>query len=164
MTRAPTKISQLRAAAAREDWREALRLAAGFQRLGTERGAILAAWEAMQRPAFQRQLGRDPEQLITAGIAALKARYRLEGAEAGTAAPNAAQHRQAAAKPRRSAPAGGRAALVASFRKAAQEYKAWRRQLAAVGVPACVRCGEPAERRGTSSLPCCEYCSKKLSH
>ena len=127
MTRAPTKISQLRAAAAREDWREALRLAAGFQRLGTEHGAILAAWEGMQRPSFQRQLGRDPDQLIAAGIAALKARYRLEGAEAAAAVPIAAQHRQVGARPRRSAPAGGRAALVASLRKAARQYRARRR-------------------------------------
>jgi len=99
MTRPPTKISQLRAAAAREDWREALRLAAGFQRLGAERGAILAAWEGMQRPAFQRQLGRDPDQLIATGIAALKARYRLGGGEAAAAAPIAAQHRRPARQP-----------------------------------------------------------------
>ena len=152
MTKPWTKISQLRAAATREDWREALRLAAGFQRLGTERGAILAAWEAMTRPAFQRQLGRDPDQLIATGIAALKARYKLESAEPPAAAPIAAQHSQAAAKPRRSAPAGGRAALVASLRKAAREYRARRRQLAGAGAPACVRCGKPSKRLGTSSL------------
>ena len=115
----------------------------------------------MQRPAFQRQLGRDPDQLIAAGIAALKARYKLEGGEAAAAAPITAQYRQAGPKPPTSA--GGRAALVASLRKAARDYRARCRQLDAVGASACPRCGEPAERLGTSSLARCECCSRTFT-
>jgi hypothetical protein len=57
------------------DWREALRLAAGFGRLGEHKAPITRAWEALQRPGFYRQLGRDPDALVAAGIEALKARY-----------------------------------------------------------------------------------------
>lgn len=72
-----TKIAQLRAVAAAGNWTEALRLAARFPRLGEERTAILRAWNAYQRPDFYRQLRQDPEAVVAAGIAALRAKYRL---------------------------------------------------------------------------------------
>ena len=72
-----TKIAKLRDAADRGDWREALRIAARFPELGDERAAIVRAHEAAWRPGFYRQLGKNPEALVAAGIAALKARYRL---------------------------------------------------------------------------------------
>jgi hypothetical protein len=78
MTKHQTKASQLRALMHAGDWRAAILLAAKFQDLGAERGNILAAREAYLRPGFQRQLRRDPETLITAGIAALKRRYRSD--------------------------------------------------------------------------------------
>lgn len=56
-------------------WPEALRLAASWPRLGAETAAIRNGWEACARPAFQRQLGRDPVQQVAAGIAALQRRY-----------------------------------------------------------------------------------------
>lgn len=62
-----------------EDWLEAIRLAAKFPRLGMQEKTIMRAHEAITRPAFQRQLGRDPEQLIDAGKAALIERYRNAG-------------------------------------------------------------------------------------
>jgi len=72
-----TKISQLRAAAAADDWLGALRIANRFPDLGTHRDAIKRGWEASQRPGFYRQLGKDPPALVAAGIAALRTRYRL---------------------------------------------------------------------------------------
>jgi hypothetical protein len=76
MIDAPTrKLDAVLDAMRGEDWALAIKLAAKFQDLGAERNAILSAREALLRPAFQRQLGRDPEQLIKAGKAALKRRY-----------------------------------------------------------------------------------------
>ncbi|HOR01134.1 MAG TPA: hypothetical protein PLJ35_20150 [Anaerolineae bacterium] len=72
-----TKLSLLQDAARAGDWRQALRIASRFPRLGSDRAVILAAWEAVARPDFQRQLGREPEALIEAGIAALKSRFSL---------------------------------------------------------------------------------------
>lgn len=71
----PTKISILREHMAAGRWREAIRLAARFPRLGEERGAILDAHGAYTHPRFFRQIGRDPETLIAAGRGALVRRY-----------------------------------------------------------------------------------------
>lgn len=71
----PKKIETLRAFMAAGDWRSALRLAASFARLGDEKLAITRAWEASQRPQFYRAIGRDPQALIDAGVAALRRRY-----------------------------------------------------------------------------------------
>lgn len=71
------KIDSLRAHAARGEWREALRLAASFQDLGAERAEIKRAHEAHTNARFYEQLGKDPQALIAAGIAALKTRYSL---------------------------------------------------------------------------------------
>ena len=73
-----TKISQLRALMQQENWRDALKMAASFQRLGAEKVAILRGWEACARPDFQRQLGRCPDSLIAAGVAALRKKYRKD--------------------------------------------------------------------------------------
>lgn len=72
-----TKLSKVQEAASEGDWNRAILLAAKFQDLGGHRDAILSAREAINRPDFQRQLKRDPETLIAAGIAALRARYTL---------------------------------------------------------------------------------------
>lgn len=74
----PTKISKLKAAAAKGDWAEALRIAARFPELGEHRAAITRAHEAHANARFYRGLGKDPEALIADGIAALKDRYDLE--------------------------------------------------------------------------------------
>ena len=70
-----TKLSKLQKCAAADDWRGAMRIASKFANLGQETKAIMRAWEAYTRPEFQQQLGRDPDALIAAGIAALKRRY-----------------------------------------------------------------------------------------
>ena len=71
------KIEKLRALAAAGDMRGALLLAAKFSRLGDEKSAIHSAREAYLRPAFQKQIGRDPSKLIAAGIAALRGKYNV---------------------------------------------------------------------------------------
>lgn len=72
-----TKLSKLKAAAAAGDWAGALRIAARFPQLGADKAAIVRAHECIVNPGFYRQLGRDPALAIEAGIAALKARYKL---------------------------------------------------------------------------------------
>lgn len=59
-----------------EDWRSALCLASTFARLGKERAAIIRGHEAYSNPRFWQSLHKDPDNLISEGIAALKARYR----------------------------------------------------------------------------------------
>jgi hypothetical protein len=71
-----TKLAQLRALMAAGDWPGALRMAARFQRLGQHKADIERGWAALQRPEFYRELGRDPEALVAAGIRALQERYR----------------------------------------------------------------------------------------
>lgn len=69
------KITHLRDAMRRGDWRAANAIAAKFGRLGAYRDRILDAREAYCRPQFQVALGRDPQRLIDDGIAALKEAY-----------------------------------------------------------------------------------------
>lgn len=56
-------------------FRDAIMRAAKFADLGEHRDRILSAREAYERPAFQRELGRDTDRLIADGIAALRERY-----------------------------------------------------------------------------------------
>lgn len=70
-----TKLSRLKDAMRAEDWRTALRIAAYFPDLGEHKEAITRAWNALNRPSFYRQLGRDPEALVEDGKRALVARY-----------------------------------------------------------------------------------------
>jgi hypothetical protein len=70
-----TKLDTLKAAAAREDWREVFAIAAAFPELGAERAAILDAHTAMTRPAFVTQLGKDPVALILAGQRAVMSKW-----------------------------------------------------------------------------------------
>ena len=72
-----TKLSEVKEAAARGDWQRAILLAAKFGNLGEQRDAILSAREAINRPDFQRQIGRAPAQLIAEGVAALRQRYSI---------------------------------------------------------------------------------------
>ena len=71
------KLDAVRAAMRSGAWPEAIRLAAKFPQLGAEKTDIMRAWEATARPAFQRQLGRDPAVLIALGQAALIRKYGL---------------------------------------------------------------------------------------
>jgi hypothetical protein len=70
------KIVTLRRLIAAKDWTSAIKFAAKFPRLGEARDAILSAKDALQNPGFYRQLKRDPEAVIAAGVAALIAQYQ----------------------------------------------------------------------------------------
>ena len=72
-----TKLETLKEHAAVGDWPGALKIAARFPRLGSDKARIERAWEATARPGFMRQLGKDPDALMADGIAALKSRYQL---------------------------------------------------------------------------------------
>lgn len=75
MTALVTKLSVLLGHMERNDWDAALSLAAKFHDLGDHEEAITRAHNARIRPDFYRQLKQDPDALVAAGIAALKARY-----------------------------------------------------------------------------------------
>lgn len=72
---AVTKLASIRTAMAAGDWEKALGIAAKFQRLGEHGSAIRTARDAMNNRHFYEQLGKNVDELIEAGIAALKVRY-----------------------------------------------------------------------------------------
>lgn len=71
------KIDVIRELAIHGEWSEAIKVAGSFPRLGDERKAITRAKEAVCRPEFQRQLGRDPDKLIADGIDAMRSKWAL---------------------------------------------------------------------------------------
>lgn len=72
-----SKLSQLKAAFAANDFHKAIRIAAKFPDLGTERNSILDANLAITNPRWMLGLGKDIEQSIATGIDALRIRYKL---------------------------------------------------------------------------------------
>ncbi len=70
-----TKLSKVKADMAAGNWGNAILRAAKFGELGDEKDDIMKAREALLRPRFQRQIGRDPDALIQAGCNALVRRY-----------------------------------------------------------------------------------------
>jgi hypothetical protein len=74
LTTALTKLKRLWAAG---DWRAALHLAAGWPRLGPEKEAITRGWAAVYNPELYAEMGGDPACLVSAALAALRARYGL---------------------------------------------------------------------------------------
>lgn len=72
-----TKISALRDAWARGDRLAALRIAARFPRLGDDKAAITRGHDALVHPDFHRQLGRDPDALVSDALESLRRRYSL---------------------------------------------------------------------------------------
>ena len=72
-----TKLTKLKTHVAAGDHRAALKLAAGWPRLGEHKEAIQRGWAAMVNPDFYRQIGQDPGLLIAAGVVAIRERYRL---------------------------------------------------------------------------------------
>ncbi|MFF8802436.1 MULTISPECIES: hypothetical protein [unclassified Methylobacterium] len=84
-----TKLASLKSAAAAQDWRGALRIAAKFADLGEHKAAIVRGHEAHSNARFAVQLGRDPAADIEAGIQALCARYSLNRDGTENTAPKA---------------------------------------------------------------------------
>ena len=71
----PRKLDAVLAEMRAGNWPTAILLAAKFQDLGAEKAAILRGREAVLRPAFQRQIKRDPAVLIAQAREALERRY-----------------------------------------------------------------------------------------
>jgi hypothetical protein len=70
-----TKLSQVLAAMDSGDWRKAFSIASKFGDLGTQKEAITRAQSAINNPSFYRQIGRDPDEAIKAGGAAMRERF-----------------------------------------------------------------------------------------
>lgn len=70
-----TKLAKIRDAMRDERWDDALRLATRFQRLGEHDDQIRRAAEAVLRPDFYEQIGRDVDVIRHEGIEALKERF-----------------------------------------------------------------------------------------
>ncbi len=77
-TQPRTKLSRLLELMADGDNRAALKLAASFPRLGNHKEPITRGWAAIQSPDFYRQIGKDPDALVVAGVEAIRERYDLE--------------------------------------------------------------------------------------
>lgn len=60
------------------DMRAVLRIAVKFRSLGEDDRAIRQGWEAIIRPEFQRQLRKNPDALVAAGIAAVIRHFKLK--------------------------------------------------------------------------------------
>jgi hypothetical protein len=70
-----TKLSILLEHMAEARWHEALKMAAKFPDLGPQKVAITRGADALNHPQFYRELGKDPDDLVVIGLAALRARY-----------------------------------------------------------------------------------------
>lgn len=78
MNHLPTIRDRIRSAAARGNWRTALKLGASIAHdLGGYGPIIARAHEAGWHPGFSAQLGRDPNSTVAAGIAAMKVAFNL---------------------------------------------------------------------------------------
>jgi hypothetical protein len=76
-----TALTQLKRHWEAGEYRKALKLAAGWPKLGEHRDAIKTGWEAAARPNLYAQMGKDPAALEAAGLAAVAARYGLPAAK-----------------------------------------------------------------------------------
>jgi len=70
-----TKLARIRDAMRVGDWDTALKVAARFQRLGSQDEAIRRGANAVTNPSFYIQIGRDVDSLKAEGIEALKQRF-----------------------------------------------------------------------------------------
>ena len=73
-----TKLDRLKVAAQVGDWPLALRIAVRFSSLGPHAPAITRAHECLAgNDRFYRQIGKDPEALVAAGIEAVRQWFKL---------------------------------------------------------------------------------------
>lgn len=70
------KIDIIKALIAEGKLHKALAMASKFQRLGAHREAIVLGHDAHAHADMYRQMGKNPEDLVNAGISALLARYK----------------------------------------------------------------------------------------
>lgn len=78
------KLAKVRAAIANNDWDTAIKLGARVTLFGKYAEAIQRGKDAITKPEFYRQLGRDPDKLRQEAIAALKERIEASDAVAKT--------------------------------------------------------------------------------
>lgn len=76
-----TQLARLKALMAAGDYRAALKLAAGWAQLGNHKAPIERGWAAILNPNFYREIGKDPDVLVAAGVAALRERYGIPAPE-----------------------------------------------------------------------------------
>jgi hypothetical protein len=69
------KLTKLTQHMAKEEWEKALKIAGKFYDLGEHKEVIMLAYQAITNERFHKQIGKDPEKSIEAGIQALKERY-----------------------------------------------------------------------------------------
>ena len=72
-----TQLARLKALMAAGDYRAALKLAAGWPRLGAHKAPIERGWAALTNPKFYEEIGKNPDTLVAAGIAAIRERYDI---------------------------------------------------------------------------------------
>ena len=70
-----TKTDQVKVHLAVGDYRGALRVASKFRMLGEHKLAVQQAWSALNSADFYRQIGKDPDALVAAGVQALQQMY-----------------------------------------------------------------------------------------
>ena len=72
-----TKLEQLKTLMRAGDHHRALKLAAGWSRLGEARDDIQRGWAAKSNPDFYRGIGQDPDELVRLGVAAIQTKYMV---------------------------------------------------------------------------------------
>ena len=72
-----TKLSQIKAQAAKGNWNKAIAIASKFNDLGAQRNAILDAHTAITNPRWMIGLGKDVDVAIANGISALQIHYGI---------------------------------------------------------------------------------------
>jgi hypothetical protein len=73
-----TKLQTLKDAAATNNWKKAISIAAKFPRLGSIRNEVLDAHMAYTNPRFLTQVGKNVDECIEAGKLALIIAYSIE--------------------------------------------------------------------------------------
>lgn len=74
-----TKTSIIQGFMCAGEWRKALAAAARLPQLGRHRNAVLDGHGAYTNPRFYAQIGKSPEALIEAGVAALNDKFGARG-------------------------------------------------------------------------------------
>lgn len=69
------KIDQLTKLMKNNEWEKAVKMAAKFPRLGEHKQIITRASSALLSPNMYLSMGKNPNELFNAGIAALQERY-----------------------------------------------------------------------------------------
>lgn len=72
-----TKLDTLREAFLSGDYKKAISIASKFPRLGLEKDVIMTAQGCITSPSFYKQIGKDIDECINAGIEALRVKYEI---------------------------------------------------------------------------------------